>query len=156
MDEQMGENELEKQLFLIKNQIETIAFSWDNTQFVGDLGESFLESVMNGVFDGRDEVLGFCEAGEGLVGQAEDAQGVEGLFSRFEVLAEVDHAADINTEHSDIVRQAGVTGVTETFEVDALELLGIEAVLEGVAITEWSAPVTYNRDFATATARGAR
>jgi len=81
-----------------------------------------------------EELLGAGETVDGEGGEAEGTQGEGGLFKGLGLVGEFHEAAHLDAQHGDFVVEAAVLAFFEVFEIGGVELVGVEAVLEGVAV----------------------
>ena len=96
--------------------------------------EGLVEGVLDGVIQLAEGELGAGETVDGEGGEAEDAQGKGGLAEGLGLAGELHDAAGLDAQHGDFVVEAGIPAFFEVFEVSGLELVGVEAVFEGVVV----------------------
>lgn len=99
-----------------------------------DLLQRLVEGEGELILTGGEQTLGLEQAGEGVDGQAEGAQQAEALGELVQAGAELDDAADVETEQGDLVVEAGELAGLEGGQVGFAEVGGVEAVGDGVAV----------------------
>jgi hypothetical protein len=102
------------------------------------LESSFLDCVheefQGGCLWVMDLVLDADEAGEGGGSEAEDAQEAHGIFDVEDLIRVLEQAADVDTEHGDLVEEVEIELAVEVGDIDGAEVTGIKAMLEGIGI----------------------
>ncbi len=101
------------------------------------VGEGLAEGVKVAGEGATEDGAGADEAGEGEGGKAEDAQEGGGIFGGGGGGGELDEAADVDAHEAGLVLEVEITVEGgEVGEVGGGELVGVEAVFEGVGVAK--------------------
>jgi hypothetical protein len=124
------------------DSLNVVRTAGEKAGLVKGLGEGVLDFV---ALHAEGE-LGTDEAVDGEGGEAEDTQGEGDLSNILGLATELNEAAGLYPQHGDLVGKPGerVRAFFEVFEIGWVELVGVEAVFDGIVVATLAAAMAGN------------
>lgn len=124
------------------------------TQLASDLLKCHGQGILHWVALRAYDELGADETVDGEGGETEDTQGEGGFLKVLGLAAELDDAAGLDAQHGDLVDKPGILSFFEVFDIGRFELVGVEAVFEGVLVAARGAATAAEGTFKGVWVRG--